>query len=108
MSRPVLEVADVVWQYGEAYLARYSATVSPEQRRVLRALSARRAAAPGGHPTPCDHCDHAANPHKSCPNRPCPNGQGSAQAAWLAARESELLEVPYVHVVFTLPHTLSP
>ena len=26
----------------------------------------------------------------------------------LAAREVELLDVPYVHVVFTLPHTLSP
>jgi len=28
--------------------------------------------------------------------------------AWLAAREREGLDVPYVHVVFTLPHTLSP
>src|SRR5437868_4922671 len=34
MSRPVLEVADVVRQYGEAYLARSSATVSPEQRHL--------------------------------------------------------------------------
>jgi len=27
---------------------------------------------------------------------------------WIAARQSELLPVPYVHVVFTLPHYLSP
>jgi hypothetical protein len=108
MSRPVLEVADVVRQYGEAYLARYSATVSPEQRRVLRAIAACRTAALGGHLTQCDHCDHAENAYNSCRNRHCPKCQGSAQAAWLAAREGELLEVPYFHVVFTLPHTLSP
>jgi len=108
MSRPVLEVADVVRQYGEAYLARYSATVSPAQRRVLRAIAACRTAALGGHLTQCDHCDHAENAYNSCRNRHCPKCQGSAQAAWLAAREAELLEVPYFHVVFTLPHTLSP
>ena len=108
MSRPVLEVADVVRQYGEAYLARYSATVSPEQRRVLRAIAACRTAALGGHLTQCDHCDHAENAYNSCRHRHCPTCQGSAQAAWLAAREAELLEVPYFHVVFTLPHTLSP
>src|SRR6266566_9478327 len=108
MSRPVLEVADVVRQYGEAYLARYSATVSPEQRRVLRAIAACRTAALGGHLTQCDHCDHAENAYNSCRNRHCPKCQGSAQAAWLAAREAELLEVPYCHMVFTLPAQLSP
>jgi hypothetical protein len=32
---------------------------------------------------------------------------GGKRAAWLERRRSELLEVPYFHVVFTLPHTLS-
>ena len=27
---------------------------------------------------------------------------------WIAARQEELLPLPYVHVVFTLPHQLSP
>jgi hypothetical protein len=27
---------------------------------------------------------------------------------WLAAREREVLETPYAHVIFTLPHALSP
>jgi len=31
-----------------------------------------------------------------------------AQATWLAARERELLETPYCHVIFTLPHALGP
>jgi len=46
--------------------------------------------------------------YNSCRNRHCPKCQGSAQAAWLAAREQELLEVPYCHVVFTLPAAFGP
>ena len=41
--------------------------------------------------------------YNSCRNRHCPKCQGAARAAWLAARQAELLPVPYFHVVFTLP-----
>jgi putative transposase/transposase-like zinc-binding protein len=108
MTRPALEVADVVRQYGAAYLARYGATLSPEQHRALRAIAVCRTAALGGHATQCDACGHLEITYNSCGNRHCPKCPGRAQAAWLAAREAELLDVPYVHVVFTLPHTLSP
>ena len=33
----------------------------------------------------------------------CPKCQGAAAKDWLAARETDLLPVPYYHVVFTLP-----
>src|SRR5260370_35964594 len=39
-------------------------------------------------------------------NRHCPKCQAQARQRWLAAREQELLGVPYFHVVFTLPHAL--
>jgi hypothetical protein len=108
MTRPTLEVADVVRQYGAAYLARYGATLSPEQHRALRAIAVCRTAALGGHATQCEQCGHLEITYNSCGNRHCPKCPGRAQAAWLAAREAELLDVPYVHVVFTLPHLLSP
>jgi Transposase zinc-binding domain/Putative transposase len=38
----------------------------------------------------------------TCRNRHCPKCPWSA-AAWLAAREAELLPVPYFHFVFALP-----
>ena len=41
-------------------------------------------------------------------NRHCPKCQGAARAAWLQAREREVLDVEYFHVVFTLPHELAP
>jgi hypothetical protein len=101
-------VADVVRQHGAAYLARYGSTLSPEQHRALRAIAVCRTAALGGHATQCEQCGHLEITYNSCGNRHCPKCPGRAQAAWLAAREAELLDVPYVHGVFTLPHTLSP
>jgi hypothetical protein len=108
MTRPLLEVADVVRQYGADYLTRYGAVTSTAQRRVLQAIAQCRTAVLGGHKAQCDRCGHEEISYNSCRNRHCPKCQGSAQAAWLAARERELLEVPYCHVVFTLPAQLSP
>jgi hypothetical protein len=108
MNRPALEVADVVRQYGAAYLARYGSTLSTEQHRALRAIAVCRTAALGGHATQCEQCGHREITYNSCGNRHCPKCPGRAQAAWLTAREADLLDVPYVHVVFTLPHLLSP
>jgi hypothetical protein len=108
MTRPPREVADVVHQYGDAFLERYGATLSGEQHRALRAIASCRTATLGGHKTQCDQCGHEEISYNSCRNRHCPKCHGAAQAAWLADREREVLDVPYVHVVFTLPHLLSP
>jgi Putative transposase/Transposase zinc-binding domain len=108
MSRPVLEVADIVRQHGDAFLARYGSTLSGAQHRALRAIVVCRTAALGGHITQCDQCGHEVQAYNSCRHRCCPKCHGPAQAAWLAAREREVLETPYAHVIFTLPHALSP
>ncbi len=108
MTRPSLDIADVVRQYGADYLTRYGAVTSTAQRRVLQAVAQCRTAVLGGHKARCDHCDHEEISYNSCRNRHCPKCQGSAQAAWLAARERELLPVPYCHMVFTLPAPFRP
>lgn len=41
--------------------------------------------------------------YNSCRNRHCPKCQRVARDEWLAARQAELLPVPYFHVVFTVP-----
>ena len=41
-----------------------------------------------------------------CRNRHCPKWQGAPARYWMAAREAELLPVPYFHVVFTLPSAI--
>ena len=57
----------------------------------------------GGHVARCEDCAHITIAYNSCRNRHCPKCQGAAAKQWLADRETDLLPVPYYHVVFTLP-----
>lgn len=107
MSRPTLEVADVIERHGEAFLEKYGHWVTRAQRRVLRAIQICRTSALGGHAEECDRCGHRVVSYNSCRNRHCPKCQSLAKAEWLEARQEELLPVTYYHVVFTLPDSLT-
>ncbi len=106
MSPPRLDVAEVFRSYQDAYLATHSASL--EQRRVMRELMACRTAALGGHLLRCQECGHEQIAYNSCRNRHCPKCQAQKQAAWLEAQCANVLEVPYYHIVFTLPQELGP
>jgi len=103
--RPPLEVADIFRQQG--YDFRLTHTLSPEQRRVMRAIEQCRTASLGGHVEQCDACGHQRIAYNSCRNRHCPKCQSLAKARWLQARLADLLPVEYFHVVFTLPEQLA-
>lgn len=105
MSRPSVEVADLVARHGEAFLEKHS--TSRQQRRVLRAIEQCRTAALGGHLYECDSCAHQVPVYNSCRNRHCPKCQSLAKAKWLEARQAELLPLTYYHVVFTLPDSVA-
>ena len=107
MARLGLEVADVFRRYGEAFRRRHGASLSTAQRRVMTAIELCRTAALGGHVEQCDNCEHQRISYNSCRNRNCPKCQLLARAEWLEKRESELLDVPYFHVVFTLPEPVA-
>lgn len=108
MSRPTLEVADIVRKHGDQFIDRYRHQLSYQQMKALNAIQRCRTVALGGHVDECSHCGHTAISYNSCRNRHCPKCQAQARQRWLAAREQELLETPYFHVVFTLPHALGP
>jgi hypothetical protein len=107
MDRPKLEVADVFRRYGEAYREQHGASMSTGQRRVMSAIEVCRTAALGGHMERCDECGHERNAFNSCRDRHCPKCQSLARAQWLEDRKAELLEVPYFHVVFTVPEEIT-
>src|SRR5690242_10885796 len=69
----------------------------------MSAIERCRIAALGGHVARCEECAHTLVAYNSCRNRHCPKCQGAAAREWLAERETELLPVPYFHVVYTLP-----
>jgi hypothetical protein len=107
MSRPTLEVADIVRAVGNRFWEKHKQHFAWVHRKVLDAIVRCRTAALGGHRDKCVRCGHLTASYNSCRNRHCPKCQGNVRAKWLAARAAELLPVPYFHIVFTLPHELS-
>jgi hypothetical protein len=73
----------------------------------MNALECCRTAALGGHLEQCDRCGHQRNAYNSCSDRHCPKCQSLARAQWLEARQAELLDTEYFHVVFTLPEPIA-
>lgn len=98
-----LEVADIFRRHGEAYRQVHDGHLGRVERRVMSAIELCRTAELGGHVEGCRSCGAIRVAYNSCRNRHCPKCQGQACRDWLAAREAELLPVPYFHVVFTLP-----
>jgi hypothetical protein len=109
MSKPALELAEVVRCFGSAFLQAYGASLSLVQKTVLRALALCRTSALGGHLERCDNpnCSFQRPAYNSCRNRHCPKCQSLAKARWIAARQQQLLPVVYFHVVFTLPEAIA-
>jgi predicted Zn-ribbon and HTH transcriptional regulator len=107
MTRPPLEVADIVRAQGNRFLQNNSRWIHWTHRKVLRAIARCRTAVLGGHRDHCPRCGYQTISYNSCRDRHCPKCQNGARDRWVAARQNELLAIAYVHVVFTLPHHLS-
>jgi hypothetical protein len=103
--RPRYQVADVLkkhWSQVEE-----QPHIRGWQLRTLSAIMRCRTADMGGHVDACSDCGLVRISYNSCRNRHCPSCQGRKREAWIQAREADLLNVPYLHVVFTLPAELN-
>jgi len=102
--RPEKEVGDILRGLGERI---ETLGLNSFQLRTLSALRSCRTADLGGHLDACTECGVIRVSYNSCRNRHCPKCQGNKREQWIQARNSELLPVPYFHVVFTLPEELN-
>jgi hypothetical protein len=107
VPRPSLEIADIFRGHGAAWRRANAGHVSLCQLKVMSAIESCRTASLGGHVARCEDCAYTTIAYNSCRNRHCPKCQGAAAKQWLAAREADLLPVPYYHVVFTLPAAIA-
>jgi hypothetical protein len=108
MNRPTVEVADIIRAAGKDFIEKQRSWLTGLHLKVLSAIKRCRTAALGGHRDCCTKCGHSvAISYNSCRNRHCPKCLNNARKKWLSARQSELLDVPYMHLVFTIPHALS-
>jgi hypothetical protein len=109
VTRPLLEIADLVRNAGAAFIERNHQWIRWRHVKVLLAIARCRTAALGGHIDECTRCAHRVPiSYNSCRNRHCPKCQIAAREQWIAARRHELLPTRYLHVVFTLPRYLAP
>ena len=103
-TQPQYEVADILNRLGDKL---EDLGFNAWQLRTLFALKKCRTSALGGHIDACDECGNISISYNSCRNRHCPKCQGRNREQWIENRETELLPVPYFHVVFTLPEVLN-
>ncbi|MGY3619305.1 hypothetical protein ACVJGD_005501 [Bradyrhizobium sp. USDA 10063] len=73
----------------------------------MTAIERCRTAALGGHVEQCDHCGERWISYNSCRSRNCPKCQSLARTEWIEARQAELLDTQYFHVVFTIPDQIA-
>ena len=92
-------------QYGERYIRAYH----PDQTRIklIRSIRVCRTPALGGKVYTCRSCRHQKYVYYSCGNSRCPKCQGIKRMQWQDKLGSKLLNCPYQHIVFTLPHRLN-
>ncbi len=98
-------LAEVLRHFGPAYLRTH--VLSTAMAKVWRAIVSCRTAVQGGELLRCDGCGVQQWRWHSCRNRHCPQCQTRQRGAWRAARLAELLDTPYCHLVFTLPHEIN-
>jgi len=102
----MIEVQDVFSQYGAGFLRGHG--LNPVQVKAFRDILNCRTAALGCHADVCDKCGHQEISYNSCRNRHCPKCQTIAKEQWIDKQSQNLLDIPYFHVVFTLPDALNP
>jgi len=102
MTRPAIEVADIVRRDGRQFLQRFKAVLNYQQLKAYRAVKRCRTAALGGH-RKCENCAYEAPfSYNSCRSGCCPKCQAQARRRWLQIQQRDLLNTNYFPVVFTL------
>ena len=99
------EVQDIFIKYGKNYRTNHKLTIT--QHKAMSAIQKCRTLELGGHKEVCDSCGHTRISYNSCRNRHCPKCQALAKERWIENQKSNLLDIGYFHVVFTIPDTLN-
>ena len=81
---------------------------SDVQRKAAHAILNCKSGRLGVNLSQCTDCGHVEIHNNSCRNRNCPNCQAVLKEIWVDKRRDEVIDTPYFHVVFTLPHQLNP
>lgn len=101
----VNSIGDLFRDYGEAYINTYKP--HHEIIRLIKNIRVCKTEKLGGHIITCKDCGHKHYIYKSCGHSQCMICQSIKREQWKDRLKQKLLKVPYVHMVFTLPHQLN-
>ena len=83
-------------------------SLSDTQRSAALLISICKTAEMGFNASFCPNCGIKLH-YASCNNRNCPCCQWPSQQSWIMQRENEVIpDIPYYHIVLTVPHDLNP
>lgn len=97
-----------LFQYSYDDFLSSHAHVSGVQQKAAHAILNCKSGCLGCNISQCTDCGHMEFHLNSCRNRNCPNCQAVLKEIWVDKRRAEVIDAPYFHVVFTLPHELNP
>jgi hypothetical protein len=106
MTKPTIELADVVRRFMGPYQEQFGHLMLPSHRRALQDIAACMTEAMGGEHYHCHECNEAFWIYHGCRNRSCPKCHGRQIAQWLKARSAEVLPCRYFHLIATVPSEL--
>lgn len=92
-------------EYGERYIAQYRPCM--EEIQLIRNIRKCRTPYLGGVVLQCSDCDVRRIIYKSCGASRCPICQSCKRLQLQEKLRNRLLKVPYVHMIFTVPHELN-
>ncbi len=104
----MIELAEILREYGPAYRAKYGDEIPSRHLQAMWAIEHCRTETLGGHVYECPDCDETVYRYHSCRDRHCPKCQGEKAYQWLEHPHDLLLPVPYFMLTFTLPEELRP
>jgi hypothetical protein len=106
MTKPTIELADVVRGFLGAYQEQFGDLMLPSHRRALQDIAQCMTEAMGGGRYHCHDCDETFWCYHGCRNRSCPKCHGRQISEWLQSRSGEVLPCRYFHIIATVPSEL--
>ena len=101
-----MELAAIIDQYYDAFIAKHVDTLLPGHLKALNAIRRCRTPDSGELYAQCPDCGQTQWRPMSCGHRSCPKCQNHETSQWIDRQQAKLLPTSYFMTTFTLPYEL--
>jgi len=98
-------IGELFRDHGERYICVYKPDIT--KIKLIRSIRVCKTPALGGTRYTCEGCQKESYVYFGCGNSRCPKCQGVKRLQWQDKLSNKILNCPYQHIVFTMPHRLN-